>query len=92
MSSCGRWTLTDIKHFTVHDMRRTARTNLARLGVDRFVAERALNHKLKGVEGIYDQYDYFEQRVDALERWAETLDVLSDGEKAADLLRRRRPQ
>jgi integrase len=30
----------DIEHFTVHDMRRTARTHLAVLGVDRFVAER----------------------------------------------------
>lgn len=36
----------DIDHFTVHDMRRTARTHLAGLGVDRFVAERSLNHKL----------------------------------------------
>jgi integrase len=27
----------DIEHFTVHDMRRTARTHLAGLGVDRFV-------------------------------------------------------
>ena len=28
----------DIEHFTVHDMRRTVRTHLAGLGVDRFVA------------------------------------------------------
>ncbi|HGN8863843.1 TPA: integrase, partial [Klebsiella michiganensis] len=26
------------------------------------VAERCLNHKLKGVEGIYDRYDYFQER------------------------------
>ncbi|RYE81685.1 MAG: site-specific integrase [Oxalobacteraceae bacterium] len=83
----------DIAHFTVHDMRRTARTNLARLGVDRFVAERALNHKLKNVEGVYDRHDYFEQRMDALSVWATTLAALARGERAADLVndRKRRP-
>lgn len=83
-----RLTGLNIAHFTVHDMRRTARTNLARLGVDRFVAERALNHKLKDVEGIYDQHDYFDQRMDALTVWAATLAALSRGETAADLLAR----
>lgn len=80
----------DIVHFTVHDMRRTARTNLSTLGVNRFVAERALNHKLKGVEGIYDQHDYFEERTSALDLWAATLAALSRGEKATDLLARRK--
>jgi len=63
----------DIQHFTVHDMRRTARTHMARLGVDRFVAERALNHKLKNVEGIYDRHDYFNERLSALQTWAQLL-------------------
>lgn len=79
-----------IGHFTVHDMRRTARTNLARLGVDRFVAERALNHKLKNVEGVYDRHDYFDQRKDALSVWAATLAALSRGERAAELLKDRK--
>jgi hypothetical protein len=37
-------------------MRRTARTHMAALGIDRFVAERALNHKVRDVEGVYNQY------------------------------------
>ncbi|MGM9479580.1 tyrosine-type recombinase/integrase [Roseateles sp. NT4] len=68
----------DIEHFTVHDMRRTARTNMARLGVDRFVAERALNHKLKNVEGIYDRHDYFSERLTALQAWARLLDSIAN--------------
>ncbi|MGR5254334.1 tyrosine-type recombinase/integrase [Vibrio astriarenae] len=52
----------DIPHFTVHDLRRTCRTLLAKQGTPGHVAERCLNHKLKGVEGIYDQYDYLEER------------------------------
>lgn len=70
-----RLPLDGMAHFTVHDMRRTARTHMAALGVDRFVAERALNHKLRDVEGVYNQYDYFEERKVALERWAQLLDA-----------------
>ena len=55
-----RLSLGDVEHFTVHDMRRTARTHMAALGIDRFVAERALNHKVRDVEGVYNQYDYFD--------------------------------
>ena len=55
-----------VDHFTVHDLRRTCRSILASKGVPGHIAERCLNHKLKGVEGIYDRYDYFEERRDAL--------------------------
>ncbi|EJU9538022.1 tyrosine-type recombinase/integrase [Vibrio zhugei] len=56
----------DMPHFTVHDLRRTCRTLLAQQGTPGHVAERCLNHKLKGVEGIYDRHDYFEERREAL--------------------------
>ncbi len=62
--------LDDVEHFTVPDIRRTARTHMAALRVDRFVAERALNHKVRDVEGVYNQYDYFNERKEVLERWA----------------------
>lgn len=42
----------DVPNFTIHDFRRTARTHLAALGVDPVVAERCLNHRIKGVEGF----------------------------------------
>jgi integrase len=63
----------DLEHFTVHDMRRTARTHLAALGISREIAERALNHKLRGIEGIYNVHDYFEERRHALNVWADLL-------------------
>lgn len=74
-----RLPLEGIAHFTPHDMRRTARTHLAALGVTAFVAERALNHKLKGSEGIYDRHDYFDERREALQRWSDMLGALSRG-------------
>ena len=60
----------DMPHFTVHDLRRTCRTLLAQQGTPGHVAERCLNHKLKGVEGIYDRHDYLEERREALDNLA----------------------
>ena len=60
----------DMPHFTVHDLRRTCRTLLAKQGTLGHVAERCLNHKLKGVEGIYDHYDYLAERKEALTKLA----------------------
>ncbi|HEI0782943.1 TPA: integrase, partial [Escherichia coli] len=63
----------------VHDFRRTARTHLAALGVDPVVAERCLNHRIKGVEGIYNRHQYFNERRHALELWADLLVALEQG-------------
>ncbi len=71
--------LVDVPNFTIHDFRRTARTHLAALGVDAHIAERCLNHKLKGVEGIYNRHDYFEERKKALDDWARLLKALEEG-------------
>lgn len=71
--------LNGVPNFTIHDFRRTARTHLAALGVDPFIAERCLNHKIKGVEGTYNRHDYFDERKAALNQWANLLKSLEDG-------------
>ncbi len=73
-------TAADVPNFTIHDFRRTARTHLAALGVDPHIAERVLNHKIKGVEGIYNRHDYFGERSHALDLWAGFLEKLEKGE------------
>ncbi|MCL1059744.1 tyrosine-type recombinase/integrase [Shewanella gelidimarina] len=65
--------MADMAHFTVHDLRRTCRSMLAKQGTPGHVAERCLNHKLKGVEGIYDRYDYFDERREAFVQLSNTL-------------------
>ncbi|MFU2511235.1 tyrosine-type recombinase/integrase [Pseudoalteromonas sp. ASV78] len=65
-----------VAHFTVHDLRRTCRSLLAKNGIAGHVAERCLNHKLKGVEGIYDRYDYLDERKSALTQIANILEPL----------------
>jgi integrase len=72
-----------VKHglepFTIHDFRRTARTQLAELGVAPHVAELCLNHKPKGVEAVYNKHTYFAERRAALQSWADLLVQVESG-------------
>ncbi len=71
--------LKDVPNFTIHDFRRTARTHLAALGIEPHIAERCLNHKLKGIEGIYNRHDYYDERRKALDEWSRLLSALEKG-------------
>jgi integrase len=77
--------LADMEPFTVHDFRRTVRTGLAGLNIPPHICERCLNHKIKGVEGIYDRYDYFDERKEALNTWAAVLAGLEDERKVVPI-------
>jgi len=70
-----------LEHFAVHDFRRTMRSELSSLGVPPHIAERCLNHTIKGVEGTYDRHSYFEERKHALGVWVDLLQALERGEK-----------
>jgi integrase len=62
--------------WTVHDLRRTARSLMSRAGVRPDIAERVLGHAIKGVEGVYDRHAYRDEKADALKRLAATLAML----------------
>ena len=66
-----------IKPFTLHDLRRTVRTGLARLKVEPHIAERVLNHAQRGVVRTYDLHQYEGEKRAALEKWAAHLRGLS---------------
>ena len=68
-----------IDDFTVHDLRRTAKSKLQELGVDEFISERCLNHKLPGVSGVYGRHDFFEEHKKALQLWANYLELCEQG-------------
>jgi integrase len=59
-----------VKDWTLHDLRRTARSLMARAAVRPDIAERTLGHAIGGVEGIYDRHSYEEEKADALLRLA----------------------
>lgn len=64
-------------HFTPHDLRRTARTNLSRLKVPREVAELVLNHKKGGDVEVYDLYEFLEEKGHALNKWAAHIESVT---------------
>ena len=65
--------------FTAHDLRRTGRTGLAKLGVKTEIGERVLNHARDRIEATYDVHGYIDEKREALEKWAKYLAKLHDG-------------
>jgi integrase len=81
-----------LKAFTPHDLRRSARTGLARLGVRDEVAEAALGHVEGGVKGVYNLHKHEAAVGEALQRWADHVDALAAPEVASIAQGRRRAQ
>ena len=66
----------DIPAFTIHDLRRTASTLLHENGWPSDVVEKALNHTIGGVRGVYNRAEYESQRREMLQFWADYIDQL----------------
>ena len=64
-----------IGNFTTHDLRRTGRTQLAKLGITKEVAERILNHSTEQIESTYNVYDYMAEK---RPRWSDGKTVSSN--------------
>lgn len=68
-----------IPDWTIHDLRRTAASNMARLGISLPVVERCLNHigdSGRGIKKVYQRYDFQPEMDAAFERWAEALESI----------------
>lgn len=63
--------------WVMHDLRRTARSLMARADVRPDIAERVLGHAIKGVEGVYDRHQYEVQKADALNRLARLIETIT---------------
>jgi integrase len=65
----------------IHDLRRTVRTRLGKLGVLPHIAELVLNHAghKSGIGGVYDHHDYQTEIADALLKWEMHLLAIVDG-------------
>jgi integrase len=63
-----------IPNWTLHDLRRTAKTLMARAGVRPDISERVLGHAIAGVEGTYDRHSYADEKRDALEKLAAMIE------------------
>jgi len=61
---------TGVAGWTLHDLRRTAKTLMVRAGVRPDISERVLGHVITGVEGVYDRHSYLDEKREALEKLA----------------------
>lgn len=71
----------DVPAFTVHDLRRTASTLLHENGWPSDVVEKALNHTIGGVRGVYNRAEYAPQRREMLQFWADFIEQLVSTER-----------
>ena len=69
-AACG------VENWTLHDLRRTLRSNWARLGISREVAEKYINHisgTHSGMDRIYNRYDYLPEMRAAVAKYESWL-------------------
>ncbi|MCX7170304.1 MAG: tyrosine-type recombinase/integrase [Proteobacteria bacterium] len=74
-----------LARFSVHDLRRTASTIMHESGWNTDVIEKALNHTMTGVRGVYNRAEYLDQRREMLQAWADYLDALKEGAKVVPI-------
>jgi integrase len=65
--------------WTLHDLRRTARSLMSRAGVSPDIAERCLAHTIPGVRGVYDRHAYLDEKREALGRLARLVGEIVNG-------------
>jgi integrase len=77
--------------WTLHDLRRTVRTGMGRLGVAPHIAEAVLNHLPAKLIRTYDTHDYAKEKKAALDLWASHLAVAVAQAGGANLTRLSQP-
>jgi integrase len=70
------------KGWTLHDLRRTARSLMSRAGVPTDHAERCLGHVIGGVRGVYDRHEYHAEKRQAFEALAALIERIVTGAQA----------
>lgn len=78
------------KLWRVHDLRRTAASGMAMLGVQPHIVERILNHisgSTGGLVGVYQRFEYEDERRRALLAWGQHIDrLVSDAHQIQNVL------
>ena len=66
-----------IDPWCLHDLRRTVYTHLTgQCKVSEFIADRVLGHAMPGLQRVYNQYRYLDEKAAALETWANDLTTI----------------
>jgi integrase len=78
----------EIPNWTLHDLRRTAATGMARLNFPPHVVDKILNHvtgTIRGVAAVYNRFEYLEERRAALETWGKHIHVLTQARSSSGI-------
>jgi integrase len=73
--------------WTLHDLRRTARSLMSRAGVPQDHAERCLGHVIAGVRGTYDRHRYLDEMLHAYEALAAQIERIVNPQENVVALR-----
>jgi len=68
-----------VEGWIFHDLRRTATTGMASLGIPPHVADKILNHRqgtIRGVAKVYNRFQYQPERRTALQAWANYVEAI----------------
>jgi integrase len=65
----------ELAHWSVHDLRRTMRTNMSTIA-EPHVCEIMLGHSLPKIWGTYDKHDYLKEQAKAYDLWVERLNKI----------------
>jgi integrase len=85
-AACG------VLDWTIHDLRRTARSLLSRAGVSPDTSERCLGHKLTGVRAVYDHHRYLGEMLHGFEALSAQIDrIVNPPADVVTPLRGRKP-
>lgn len=69
--------ITVIDRFTPRDLRRTVKTRMGEIGIEKSVRDRIQNHAISDVSSKhYDRYDYLPEKKRAIEQWERYLEAL----------------
>ena len=71
----------DIEQFTPHDLRRTAASHMASMGISRLVIAKILNHVESNVTAVYDRHSYDLEKKAAIDAWNQKLSNIIEGKK-----------
>jgi integrase len=83
--------LSGISDWTLHDLRRTARSLMSRAGVDPDHAERCLGHVIRGQRGTYDRHTYQAEMLRAFEMLSAQLDRILNPQPNVVAIKQVRP-
>lgn len=78
------------EQWSLHDIRRTVATGLQRLGIRFEVTESVLNHvsgSKGGIAGVYQRYDWADEKRTALDAWAAEIQRILNGVKTENVVK-----